>query len=41
MITDGREWNPKGEPQNVSADDFPEKKLGKGIPYGGHDSGRQ
>jgi hypothetical protein len=30
----GREWNPKGKPLEVNTHDFPDKKLGKAIPYG-------
>src|SRR5918998_1375349 len=30
----GREWHPKGEPEKVRSKDFPDKALGKGIPYG-------
>ena len=30
----GEEWQPKGEPVEVSVHDFPDKKLGKAIPYG-------
>ena len=33
----GREWNPKGKPQEVNTHDFPDKKLGKAIPYGVYD----
>jgi DDE family transposase len=33
----GREWNPKGKPQKVKTHDFPDKKLGKAIPYGVYD----
>ena len=33
----GREWNPQGEPQKVKTHDFPDKKLGKAIPYGVYD----
>ena len=30
----GREWRPKGEPEEVDVHDFPDPKLGKVIPYG-------
>ena len=30
----GREWRPKGEPEAVQVHDFPDKQLGKAIPYG-------
>jgi hypothetical protein len=33
----GREWQPKGEPEKVKVHDFPEKQLGKAIPYGVYD----
>jgi len=33
----GQEWHPKGEPQKVKTHDFPDKKLGKAIPYGVYD----
>jgi hypothetical protein len=33
----GQEWHPKGEPQKVKVHDFPDKKLGKAIPYGVYD----
>lgn len=33
----GREWRPKGEPDEVLVHDFMDKKLGKGIPYGVYD----
>jgi hypothetical protein len=33
----GREWHPKGEPEEVRSKDFPDKALGKGIPYGVYD----
>jgi hypothetical protein len=33
----GEEWQPKGEPQPVNVHDFPDKKLGKAIPYGVYD----
>jgi len=30
----GREWQPKGEPEEVDVHDFPDPRLGKVIPYG-------
>lgn len=33
----GREWRPKGDPERVKVHDFPDKKLGKAIPYGVYD----
>jgi len=33
----GREWRPKGDPETVNVHDFPDKKLGKAIPYGVYD----
>jgi transposase len=33
----GREWRPKGRPEEVKAHDFVEKDLGKAIPYGIYD----
>ncbi len=33
----GEEWRPKGQPEKVSVHDFPDKKLGKAIPYGVYD----
>jgi transposase len=36
----GQEWQPKGEPEKVKAHDFPDSKLGKAIPYGIYDLGR-
>ena len=33
----GRQWRPKGEPQNVDTHDFPDKALGKVAPYGIYD----
>ncbi len=32
-----QEWQPKGEPAEVNVYDFPDKKLGKAIPYGVYD----
>ena len=34
---DGREWQPKGEPEKVKVHDFLDKELGKAIPYGVYD----
>jgi transposase len=36
----GREWHRRGAPEEVRAKDFPDKKLGKGIPEGVYDLGR-
>ena len=36
----GEEWQPKGEPEKVKVHDFPDKKLGKAIPYGVYDMAR-
>jgi transposase len=33
----GREWAPKGQPEPVEVYDFPDKELGKVIPYGVYD----
>jgi transposase len=33
----GREWQPKGQPEEVKVHDFAEKDLGKVIPYGVYD----
>ncbi len=33
----GQEWQPKGEPERVNVHDFPDKRLGKAIPYGVYD----
>jgi transposase len=33
----GREWFPKGEPEEVNIHDFADKKLGKVVPYGVYD----
>ncbi len=35
----GRDWRPKGEPVAVNVHDFPDKTLGKAIPYGVYDIG--
>ena len=36
----GREWQKKGEPVEVRMHDFADKELGKAIPYGVYDLGR-
>jgi hypothetical protein len=36
----GREWHPKGEPERVQVHDFIDRELGKAIPYGVYDIGR-
>ncbi len=33
----GEEWQPEGRPEEVRAKDFPDKRLGKAIPYGVYD----
>ena len=33
----GREWRPRGHPEPVRVHDFPDKALGKAIPYGVYD----
>lgn len=33
----GQQWRPKGHPEPVRIDDFADKPLGKGNPYGGYD----
>ena len=33
----GREWSPRGKPQEVRVHDFLDKELGKAIPYGVYD----
>jgi hypothetical protein len=33
----GQEWQPQGEPVEVKTHDFPDKELGKAIPYGVYD----
>ncbi|MCY3752159.1 MAG: ISAzo13 family transposase [Gammaproteobacteria bacterium] len=35
----GREWQPKGEPEQALVHDFPQDGLGKAIPYGVYDMG--
>jgi DNA-binding phage protein len=36
----GREWQPRGQPEPVNVHDFPDPQLGKAIPYGIYDVGR-
>ena len=36
----GREWQPKGQPEPVKTHDFPNPNIGKAIPYGIYDMGR-
>jgi transposase len=36
----GREWRPKGDPVAVNVHAFPDKELGKAIPYGVYDIGQ-
>jgi hypothetical protein len=36
----GREWCPKGKPIETKMHDFPDKELGKAVPYGVYDIGR-
>ena len=36
----GREWQPKGKPEPVRSHDFQDKELGKVVPYGIYDAGR-
>ena len=36
----GAEWQPTGEPDQVNVHDFPDPTLGKAIPYGVYDLGR-
>jgi hypothetical protein len=36
----GRDWQPKGEPLPARVHDFMDKELGKAIPYGVYDIGR-
>jgi hypothetical protein len=33
----GQEWHPHGQPRKVKVHDFPDKHLGKAIPYGVYD----
>ena len=34
---EGREWQPKGRPEEVQVHDFPDPKTGKATPYGVYD----
>ena len=36
----GSEWQPRGQPERVNVHDFPDPTLGKAIPYGIYDVGR-
>jgi hypothetical protein len=36
----GRQWRPKGQPEEVRVHDFMDPELGKAIPYGIYDVGR-
>jgi transposase len=36
----GREWQPKGQPEEVRGHDFEDKELGKAVPYGVYDIGQ-
>ena len=36
----GREYHPKGSPEEVCVYDFIDKQLGKGVPYGVYDTGK-
>jgi hypothetical protein len=36
----GKEWRPAGEPERVRVHDFIDERLGKAIPYGVYDIGR-
>jgi transposase len=36
----GQAWQPKGQPEQVNVHDFPDPLLGKAIPYGIYDVGR-
>ncbi len=36
----GQEWQPKGQPLQVKVHDFPDPSVGKAIPYGIYDVGR-
>jgi len=33
----GRQWRPRGEPVEARSHDFPDKELGKAVPYGVYD----
>ncbi|MFN8176358.1 MAG: ISAzo13 family transposase [bacterium] len=37
---EGKEWQPKGAPEEVLVHDFPQDASGKAIPYGVYDMGR-
>ena len=37
---DGREWHPKGMPERALVHDFPQDAIGKAVPYGVYDMGR-
>lgn len=36
----GREWQPKGTPESALVHDFPQDAIGKAVPYGVYDMGR-
>ncbi|NTV43658.1 MAG: hypothetical protein HGA63_10205 [Syntrophobacteraceae bacterium] len=36
----GREWKPKGRPEELRCHDFKDKLLGKAFPYGFYDIGQ-
>jgi len=36
----GREWQPKGTPEDVQVHDFPDDAVGKAVPYGVYDMAR-
>jgi hypothetical protein len=36
----GREWQPKGDAETVLVHDFPQDAIGKAVPYGIYDMGR-
>jgi DDE family transposase len=36
----GQEWQPQGQPEKVNVHDFPNPQLGKALPYGIYDVGR-
>ena len=36
----GREWQPEGQPEETLVHDFEDKELGKAIPYGVYDLGK-
>jgi hypothetical protein len=36
----GREWHPQGQPVPVNVHDFPDPRVGRAIPYGIYDLGR-